>query len=118
MCADYDDWNGLSDDAYAARKARMIDLVLEDLEQYVPGIADRLDHVEAATPRTLERYTGHWRGASFGTKFPGYLAAEKLPSVIRGLHHCGSQGILMSGWLGSANCGAIAAGKVDAFLDG
>ncbi len=33
MCADYDDWNGLSEEEYAARKARMIDLVLEDLEQ-------------------------------------------------------------------------------------
>ncbi len=118
MCANYDDWATLSDAEYAAQKARMVECVLQDLERYIPGIADKLDHVEAATPRTLERYTGHWRGASFGTKFPGYLAAEKLPAVVRGLYHCGSQGILMSGWLGSANCGAIAAGKVEAFLDG
>ncbi len=118
MCADYDDWNGtLTDEEYQARKQQLIDCVLADLDRYVPGIAEKLDHIEAATPRTLERYTGHWRGASFGTKFPGYLAAEKLPSVVRGLYHCGSQGILMSGWLGSANCGAIAAGKVEGYLD-
>ena len=117
MCADYDDWDGLSDQEYTARKAHLAELVLDDLSRYIPGIGEKLDHVETATPKTLERFAGHWRGASFGTKFPGYLAAERLPTIVKGLYHCGSQGILMSGWLGSANCGALAAGKVEAFLD-
>ena len=117
MCADYGDWEGLSDEDYQREKSQLVDAVLDDLSRYVPGVREKLDHIEAATPRTLERFTGHWRGASFGTKFPGYLAAEKLPTVVPGLFHCGSQGILMSGWLGSANCGALAAGKVDAFLE-
>ncbi len=117
MCAEYDDWAGLPEEEYNKKKALLAELVLQDLERYVPGVESKLDHVEVATPRTLERYAGHWRGASFGTKFPGFLAAEKLPTVVHGLYHCGSQGILMSGWLGSANCGALAAGKVEAFLD-
>ncbi len=116
MCADYDDWENLSPEEYAKKKALLAETVLADLSRHLPGIREKLDHIEVATPRTLERFTGHWRGASFGTKFPGYLAAERLPSIIGGLYHCGSQGILMSGWLGSANCGALAAGKVDAFL--
>ncbi len=116
MCADYADWESLTDEEYHERKALMVKTVLDDLSKYIPGIAEKLDHVEAATPRTLERFTGHWQGASFGTKFEGYLAAEKLPSAVEGLYHCGSQGILMSGWLGSANCGAIVAGKVDSYL--
>jgi phytoene dehydrogenase-like protein len=118
MCANYVDWEGLSDAEYAARKDVLRKAALDDLSRFIPGIEAKLDHIEVATPKTLERFTGHWRGASFGTKFPGYLAAEKLPGVVKGLYHCGSQGILMSGWLGSANCGALAAGKVDAFLDG
>ncbi len=117
MCADYADWENLSQPEYDEKKARLADIVLEDLDRFVPGVRAKLDHIEVATPKTLERFAGHWRGASFGTKFPGYLAAERLPSVVRGLYHCGSQGILMSGWLGSANCGALAAGKVDAFLE-
>ena len=117
MCADYADWENLSDDEYNRKKAQLCDVVIADLERYLPGIRSKLDHVEAATPLTLQRFAGHWRGASFGTKFPGYLAAEKLPTIVKGLYHCGSQGILMSGWLGSANCGALAAGKVEAFLD-
>jgi hypothetical protein len=35
---------------------------------------------------------------------------------VRGLHHAGSVGIIMSGWLGAANYGAIVANKVDAWL--
>ncbi|MCC8189250.1 MAG: FAD-dependent oxidoreductase [Planctomycetes bacterium] len=117
MCADYADWEGLTDQEYGRQKHRLCELVLDDLSRFVPNLREKLDHLEAATPRTLERFAGHWRGASFGTKYPGFLAAEKLPDVVRGLYHCGSQGILMSGWLGSANCGALAAGKVDAYLD-
>lgn len=117
MCANYEDWEGLSDEEYAAKKAKLADLAVDRLSEHIPNLHTLLDHLETATPLTLERFTGHWRGASFGTKFPGFLAAEKLPDVVKGLYHCGSQGILMSGWLGSANCGAIAAGKVDAFLD-
>ncbi len=116
MCADYADWENLSHEEYERKKAHLAEAVVADLSRHIPGIREKLDHIEVATPRTLERFTGHWRGASFGTKFPGYLAAERLPSIIEGLYHCGSQGILMSGWLGSANCGALAAGKVDAFL--
>ena len=116
MCADYGDWENLSPAEYAGRKEVLVRSVLADLSRHLPGVEAKLDHVEAATPRTLERFAGHWRGASFGSKYPGYLAAEKLPSVVGGLFHCGSQGILMSGWLGSANCGALAAGKADAWL--
>ncbi|MCD8140273.1 MAG: FAD-dependent oxidoreductase [Planctomycetaceae bacterium] len=117
MCSEYDDWDGLSDEEYARQKGVLVDAVLQDLNRYIPGINTKLDHIEAATPKTLERFTGHPRGASFGTKFPGFLAAERLPEVVKGAFHCGSQGILMSGWLGSANSGALVAAKVDAFLD-
>jgi phytoene dehydrogenase-like protein len=116
MCADYADWDNISADEYRRRKETLIRSVLDDLSRYLPGIDGKLDYVGAATPKTLERYAAHWLGASFGSKFPGFLAAEKLPSVIGGLFHCGSQGILMSGWLGSANCGALAAGKAEAFI--
>lgn len=118
MCANYADWDRLTHEDYQKRKARLVECVLDNLSQYIPHIREKLDHIEAATPKTLERFTGHWRGASFGTKFPGFLAAEKLPTVVPGLYHCGSQGILMSGWLGSANSGALTAGKVDAYLEG
>ena len=75
-----------------------------------------LDHVEAATPRTFAFYTQHPMGASFGTKFEGLQVSFDLPKEVDGLFHAGSVGIIMSGWLGAANYGAIVANKVDAWL--
>jgi phytoene dehydrogenase-like protein len=88
-----------------------------ELEKRHPGISEVIDHRSAATPLTLERYTGHWEGASFGTKFEGYALSDDLPKIIRGLYHTGSCGIVMSGWLGAVNYGAIVANRVDAEMD-
>jgi phytoene dehydrogenase-like protein len=89
---------------------------LRALERYLPGVRDKLDHVEAATPRTFQFYTQHWQGASFGTKFEGLKYSLELSGQVSGLYHAGSVGIIMSGWLGAANYGVITANKVDAFL--
>lgn len=116
-CADYADWDNLSPEEYEDRKRLLCDTVIAMLERYIPDVRDKLDHIEAATPKTLERFARHRDGASFGTKFPGFRAAEELSHKVPGLFHCGSQGIIMSGWLGSANSGALTAGKVEAYLD-
>ncbi|MFA5266234.1 MAG: hypothetical protein WC378_20615, partial [Opitutaceae bacterium] len=76
----------------------------------------KIDWAEAATPRTIERYTTHIGGTSFGTKFEGLKASMDLPKRIPGLYHAGSVGIIMSGWLGTINYGVIAANSIDKFL--
>jgi len=112
----HSDWTGLSREGYAAKKGALAESVLADLERHFPDVRERIDHLETATPMTLARYTGHWDGASFGTKFPGYLAADRLPKEVPGLYHTGSSGIIMSGWLGAANNGALVAAAVDRHL--
>ena len=89
---------------------------LDCLERYVPGIRDKLDHIEASTPRTFEHYTRHMQGASFGTKFEGLKISKQLPEQVAGLFHSGSVGIIMSGWLGAMNYGVIVANEVDKYL--
>ncbi|MFT5050462.1 MAG: all-trans-retinol 13,14-reductase [Chlamydiales bacterium] len=112
----YKDWASLSEAEYESNKARLIEEALESLEHYVPGTRAKIDHVEAATPRTFEFYTQHHAGSSFGTKFEGLKYSMELSKQIDGLYHAGSVGIIMSGWLGAANYGAITAHRVDAFL--
>jgi phytoene dehydrogenase-like protein len=107
---------GPSDEDYEAQKRGLIEGTLDHLERYVPGLRDRLDHVEAATPRTFQHYTRHWQGASFGTKFEGLAISRGLPQQLRGLYHAGSVGIIMSGWLGAMNYGVIVANDVDSYL--
>ena len=114
--AHYDDWARLSDEEYEASKQDLIDKTLDHLDRYVKGIRQRLDHVEAATPKTFQHYTQHVAGASFGTKFEGLAVSRALPQQVKGLYHAGSVGIIMSGWLGAINYGVIVANEVDAQL--
>jgi phytoene dehydrogenase-like protein len=114
--ANYDDWASLTQDEYVASKAALIEETLDAAEKYVPGIREKLDMAEAATPVTFERYTGHIAGSSFGTKFEGLEVSRELPNVIPGLYHAGSVGIIMSGWLGAVNYGVIVSNDVDAYL--
>ncbi|MFP6649618.1 MAG: FAD-dependent oxidoreductase, partial [Pirellulaceae bacterium] len=69
--AHYQDWAGMDQHEYAAAKQDLVETTLDSLEQYVPNVRERLDHVEASTPFTFEHYTKHIDGASFGTKFEG-----------------------------------------------
>lgn len=111
--ANWSDWADLHDADYEASKKDLIETTLDALEKYVPNCRARIDHVEAATPRTFHHYTKHQLGASFGTKFEGLAVSRGLPDQIQGLFHAGSVGIIMSGWLGAINYGVIVANDVD-----
>ena len=112
----YSDWSRLSDEEYGREKARLIDEAIGALEKFIPGVGGLIDWKEAATPRTIERYTTHFGGTSFGTKFEGLKVSMDLPERLPGLYHAGSVGIIMSGWLGTINYGVITANKVDRYV--
>jgi all-trans-retinol 13,14-reductase len=114
--ARYADWANLTDEEYIASKEELNQSTLDCLERYVPDIREKIDHVEASTPRTFQHYTRHQQGASFGTKFEGLKVSQQLPEHISGLFHAGSVGIIMSGWLGAMNYGVIVANEVDKLL--
>lgn len=118
MNARYEDWAGMDRESYKAAKAAMAEETLAALEKYVPRIRQLVDCVETATPLTFERYTGHRCGATFGTKFEGLQYSTDIGEEVGGLQHVGSVGIIMSGWLGAANYGVIAANKVERYLAG
>lgn len=114
--ARYEDWVNLSDEDYEKQKSFVIEKALSGLEKIIPGIREKLDFVEAATPLTFQRYTLHEKGASFGTKFEGLEVSMGMHKELPGLFHAGSVGIIMSGWLGAANYGVIQAHEVDNYL--
>ncbi len=116
MNADYDAWASLSEEEYKKAKEDMIERCFVDLERYIPDIRQKYDWVEAATPRTFNRYTLHTKGTSFGTKFEGLDVSRNLFKALPGLFHVGSVGIIMSGWLGAINYGVIVANDADAYL--
>lgn len=117
MNSRYEDWAGLSKEQYAQAKQKMIETTLDALNKYIPGIRQRIDYVEAATPKTFEHYTLHGGGSSFGTKFEGLEVSLGIPEQVGGVFHTGSVGIIMSGWLGAANYGVIVAHNIDKYLN-
>ena len=112
----YPDWNSLSEADYEKEKARMIEESIVALEKYIPDVRAKIDWKEAATPRTIERYTTHMGGTSFGTKFEGLPVSMNLSEKLPGLFHAGSVDIIMSGWLGTINYGVITSNKIDKYL--
>jgi len=116
--AKWKDWQSLTDEQYAKEKNRLCEESVTALEKIIPDVRDKIDHLEAATPRTIQYYTQHASGASFGTKFEGLDVSSQLSDHAPGLYHAGSVGIIMSGWLGTINYGVITANKIDRFLRG
>ena len=114
--ANYDDWAKLPPEEYDRSKAALVEDTIAALEKYVPDVRGKLDWTECGTPLTFARYTKHWHGASFGTKFEGLAVSRAMPQQIGGLYHAGSVGIIMSGWLGAVNYGVIVANEVDGLL--
>ncbi len=112
----FGDWKKLSDDEYERAKERLIAESITALEKFIPNVRGKIDWSEAATPRTIERYTTHAGGTSFGTKFEGLKVSMELPEKLPGLFHAGSVGIIMSGWLGTINYGVIVANRIDKAL--
>jgi phytoene dehydrogenase-like protein len=112
----YEDWKKLSPEAYEAEKQSMIEETLTGLEAFIPDIRDKIEIIEAATPLTVERYTLHPKGSSFGTKFEGLEISMNLHNTLPGLFHAGSVGIIMSGWLGAANYGVIQSNAIESYL--
>ena len=114
--ARWDEWNDLSEAEYEVQKQRMCEECIASLETFIPDVRSKIDHIEAATPRTVNYYTKSMQGTSFGTKFEGLKVSMDLPHQVAGLYHAGSVGIIMSGWLGSMNYGVIVANKLDKWL--
>ena len=112
----FEDWENLSEEEYKNRKDYLIEQALLGLEKVIPGTREKIDFVEAATPLTVEKYTLHKKGASFGTKFEGLSISMNMHKEISGLFHSGSVGIIMSGWLGAANYGVIQSHEVENYL--
>ena len=58
----YTDWEDLGTEEYQKAKDNLCKETLKFLENYLPGVTEKVDYIEAATPRTFARYTGHIGG--------------------------------------------------------
>ncbi|MFC2159591.1 phytoene desaturase family protein [Actinomycetota bacterium] len=85
--SDYEYWKKLRQDPerYKAEKEQIADKVISLLDRYFPGLADKVEMHDVATPMTFERYTGNWQGSYMGwastTDTLGMRMSKTLPGL-------------------------------------
>lgn len=57
------------DPEYRARKHELVERLIESAERVLPGLGDRVDWKESASPVTQERFTRSTGGTSYGVEF-------------------------------------------------
>ena len=68
LWGDYKFWKQIREtpDQYEYEKRRIASEVVRALDGRYPGLAEKVEMVDVATPLTFERYTGNWQGSSQG----------------------------------------------------
>ncbi len=82
-------WKKLKGDstAYRAEKERTAEVCIEALEAYYPGIRNKIEMVDVATPLTYERYTDNWKGTHMTWQpTPDFQRRHRfIPKTVPGL---------------------------------
>jgi phytoene dehydrogenase-like protein len=71
--------------AYEAEKQRVAADVIRIFEERFPAAKGKIEVVDVATPWTVVRYTGNWRGSMEGWLLTPATGIRPLPAVLPGL---------------------------------
>jgi prolycopene isomerase len=99
---------------WAEAKERFTDLMLAEMEGFMPGLRSHLTLVETATPLTFEEYTLSYRGSAYGWAMtPDQIGSKRLSqkTPVAGLY-------LVGAWTqpGAASLRVVASGIQSAFM--
>jgi phytoene dehydrogenase-like protein len=70
---------------YGDEKKRVADAVIAVFEKRFPKAQGKIEVVDVATPATVVRYTGNWRGSMEGWLYTPATGIRQLPCVLPGL---------------------------------
>lgn len=75
----YDYWEKIAADksAYKSKKEEIGYSIVKALNDRFPGISEKVEAIDVATPITFKRYTGNWQGS-----FEGWLITPENSNVI------------------------------------
>ena len=104
--ANYDRWQGMSDEEYRLEKIRWYDRLVESAVRFVPDFRSQVIDTDMFTPKTIRRFTCHENGAVYG-------APDKQPdgcTHLSNLFLCGADTGLV-GIVGAINSGITMANR-------
>ena len=108
----YDFWKNIPKDNYNNIKANFAKILLKRAEDKIPNLSSYVKVMEIATPLTMERYTGNYKGAIYGWAHDIFQCGIRrffTTTPIRNLH-------LASAWTypGGGISGVMHAGELAA----
>lgn len=68
-CRWMDNWGGGDRQAYQKLKEKAMEALIDSASNVIPGLRERIDYSDAATPRTYERFTRNSGGATSAWSF-------------------------------------------------
>lgn len=89
----YANWKDLNKEEYKLRKQRVIEKLIERVQNYLPGLEAQIEIIEAATPLTFARYGSSPEGAIYGfaqTAEQASINRLKQKTLIKGLFLSGA----------------------------
>ncbi len=78
----WEDWENLSQQDYEMLKGLIRDWAVETIEMHYPGVKEKIEVVDIATPKTTVKYTGVWKGAYEGFLPTGNMVKKTLKNTI------------------------------------
>jgi phytoene dehydrogenase-like protein len=77
--------NEHADADYQTEKKRVAEAVLSILEKKIPTLRGAIDVIDVATPATVIRFTGNWKGSMEGWLLTPETGFTQLPNTVPGL---------------------------------
>jgi len=72
-------------DVYKAEKERLANELLAILDKRYPGLSDKVEMTDVATPMTWVRYTGNWKGSYEGWREISLGFGKRIDKTLPGL---------------------------------
>jgi phytoene dehydrogenase-like protein len=70
---------------YKSEKQRIAGNIISVFEKCYPGIKEKIEIIDVATPATVLRYTNNWKGSMEGWLITPETGAKQLPCTIPGI---------------------------------
>ena len=110
-----ENWEDLSEEEYQKKKKEVAEILINRVNEVIPGVKDLIEIYEVGTPRTIKRYTGSPNGTAYGfAQIPGQILIQrpKQRTPIENLYISSAYSMPGGGFTGTIVGGAICSGMI------
>jgi prolycopene isomerase len=113
--AGFDYWQNFTREEYVKRKMEMADILINRAERIFPKLSSCIEKIEVATPKTIVKFTGNYKGAIYGwSQILSQSGKRRMrqKTIIENLFLSGAWTEPVGGVTGVMQSGVMAASKI------